>query len=535
MAFTKEQKQKLKKKSYRMKKLYKIKTKNAEQIIFKRNEAQEHFNKNKHTRNVILKSRQLGFTTDEVIDGLDDCLTTPNFNMLMISFDMDSARDIFDEKVRLAWETLHPEFSELYGLDMNRANTLKFDLGKGYFSSFKVRTKGRSGTYQRVHVSEFGKICKESPNKAKEIMTGVIPAVPTSGRIDFESTAEGEEGYFHDMFWEAWLRGDPKHPKEYKAHFYNWQWDHAEIEASKPILPISEMDQSAKFAAYQKLHNLTDLEMTYYYYQWITLKKDWKLLQQEFPTTPEEAFVSRGDKLFDQERIKAMMAEAEKHKREQVGDMWIYEEYNKGHRYAIGADVAEGLGLDSSTAVIMDFSYLKPKVVAIYKSNTIDPDLFGIELAAMGRQYGFPLLAPENNNMGIATIFALKKHYNQDLIFSMRAIGERDKELSTEEKTSNKLGWNTNSATKPKMFFDLNSAINLDLIDIPCKFLLHELRLYSKDKLQRVKYDPDATNHFDLITALAIVWQMKDHVIDQKNYQMTQTGGVEPFNEELGY
>lgn len=54
-----------------------------------------------------------------------------------------------------------------------------------------VSNSGRSGTHNRVHVSEFAKLCAKYPAKADEIITGTIPSVPANGRMDIESTAEG--------------------------------------------------------------------------------------------------------------------------------------------------------------------------------------------------------------------------------------------------------------------------------------------------------------------------------------------------------
>jgi len=115
------------------------------------------------------------------------------------------------------------------------------------------------------------------------------------------------------------------------------------------------------------------------------------------------------------------------------------------------------------------------------------------------------------------------------MIFTMKMSDKKG-----EERESDKLGWNTNSATKPKMFFDLNTAVNQELLEITCKFLLHEMRIYTKDKLRRVKGDEEATNHFDLLTALAICWQMRDYAVDTKDYTGYQAGGVLPFDTGLG-
>lgn len=264
--------------------MYKIRNKEQQLVKFNRNKAQTHFNENKWFRNLILKSRQLGFTTDEAIDSLDDVLFTRNTECLLIAHNLDAGKKIFDGKIELAWKNQRPEIKELYKVDANTAQTLKFEFGDGSYSSIAVDTSGRSGTYNRVHITEFADICKKFPNKVKDIIEGTIPAVPTKGRVDIESTSQGASGEFHDMFMDAWERGDPKHNVEYKAHFYNWTWDE-EIETITP-----EANLPVEFIDYQQLHNLSDKEITYYYQKWLSLNKSWNSLHKEYPTSPEEAF-----------------------------------------------------------------------------------------------------------------------------------------------------------------------------------------------------------------------------------------------------
>lgn len=272
-------------KNWRISYLYKIRDKNQQLIKFKRNPAQEHYNKNKWYRNLILKSRQLGFTTDESIDSLDDTLFTKNTECLLIAHNLDAAKAIFDKKIELAWNNLHPDLKKLYKVDTNSAQALKFEFGDGTFSNIAVDTTGRSGTYNRVHVTEFADMCKKYPQKARDIIEGTIPAVPTLGRVDIESTSQGASGEFFDMFMDAYERGEPTLPVQYKAHFYNWLWDYEELEK---IVPISNLPK--EFREYQKLHKLTDVQITYYYHKWESLNKDWNSLRREYPTTPEEAF-----------------------------------------------------------------------------------------------------------------------------------------------------------------------------------------------------------------------------------------------------
>lgn len=274
----------LKDKLWRINHLYKIKNKDREVVTFRLNRAQADFHANKHTRNIILKSRQLGMTTYAAIDALDDVLFEQNTDALMRSYDLVSQLDIFNDKIYFAWNNLPTWIQELYTVDAERANMLRFNWGDNTTTSITVRLHGRSGTFSRMHISEFAKICKNSPDDADEIITGNLPAVPMTGRVDIESTAEGDYGDFHDMFWEAWNRGAPTMPVQFKAFFYNWQYDDAELKNINPIT-TAEMESSATFAEYQKKHNLTDREITYYYYRWLSVNKDWARLRREFPTT----------------------------------------------------------------------------------------------------------------------------------------------------------------------------------------------------------------------------------------------------------
>lgn len=282
-------------KQWRMTHLYKIRNKKGELVTFKPNRAQSNFEENKAYRNLILKSRQLGFTTYESIDSLDDTLFTPNKDSLMIAHNLEAGESIFSKKISFAWEKIPPEIRSLYSVDAKTSKTLRFDFGHKGFSSIAVDTSGRSGTYQRVHVTELADISKKYPKKVPDIIEGTIPAVPTNGRVDIESTSQGASGEFYDMFMESLERGEPRNAQEYKAHFYNWTWDDDELDTIIPI-PIKEMSQSEKFTEYAVRHNLSDTQITYYYLKWISLNKNWNALKREYPTTPQEAFnaVSEG-------------------------------------------------------------------------------------------------------------------------------------------------------------------------------------------------------------------------------------------------
>ena len=123
MKLTTQQKKNLASKEWRQSNLYKIINKHRELITYIPNRAQKHFQENKHTRNIILKSRRLGFTTYGCIDMLDSSLWLPNFQGLFIAQDLDTAKDLFSNKIELAWKNY--KMQSLYGCDTQSARQLK--------------------------------------------------------------------------------------------------------------------------------------------------------------------------------------------------------------------------------------------------------------------------------------------------------------------------------------------------------------------------------------------------------------------------
>jgi len=222
-------------------------------------------------------------TTYGAIDMLDDVLWTPNTDGIFIAQDLDTAKDIFDNKVFLSWANFPPKIKGLFYVDMESARRLKVGFGDGSFSSMTVDSTGRAGTFQSLHITEFAKIALEFPDRAREIISGSIPAIPRTGKIIIESTSQGAKGIFHDMFMEAYNRGEVEHELQFKAHFYNWQWD----EEIDTLLP---MDVPSEFLDYKKKYNLNEREITYYYQKFQSLGGDWDEMNKEYPTTIEEAF-----------------------------------------------------------------------------------------------------------------------------------------------------------------------------------------------------------------------------------------------------
>jgi len=508
-------------KEWRISHLYSIIDRDKKKIIFKKNRAQEDFDKNKHTRNIILKSRRIGFTTFEAIDSLDDVLFTRNFSDLFIAHTQNDAIEIFDKKVDFAWKNFDnedafgikpKELKTLWDVDNSASNKLKFDFGNNNFSSMIVSNSGRSGTNNRVHCSEYGKLCVKYPAKAVEFITGTIPSVPPEGRIDIESTAEGMGGNFYDMFWEAWDRKRPPMQLEFKAHFYNWQWDDEEIAKIKVAIPVSEMEEGAKFSEYQLNHHLSDIEITYYYEKWLSLKKDWEILHQEYPTTPEEAFVASGNTFFNKERIMYLLANTPKPievdrfrmpenllKYYIDGDLKIYELPFAQGSYVIGGDVAEGKLGDSSSCVLINNNTLKTCIE--FESNKIRPNDYAVLLNGLGRWYNNAYLGVESNSglWVLTELFEVLKYPN---LYWREAIDD------VSHMSGRKLGFSTNSTSRKPMLDNLNVQINL-IEGIWTKSFLQQCLTFVRNDMGR----PEAMDgkHDDRIIANGICHYIREN------------------------
>lgn len=279
---------------------YYIKDATGKKVRFKPNSAQYKYLITSHQNDVILKARQLGFTTLKMIADLDTCLFTKNFSAGCIAHNFDSAKDIFENKIKFAYRNMSPKIIHILesidwgaGKPKYKFPTPKNDRGESYKfsngSSIAVSTGYRGGTLQSLHVSEFGKICKKFPDKAKEIVTGAFPAVSgEGGTITIESTAEGKAGYFYTYCMDSKkLKDTGFEPvaEQFKFHFFPWWMD-------PKYTTTSVIDYSILGSYFDSLLNKFGVELTEGQKSWYYLK--WQIqgdkMTQEFPSTPEEAF-----------------------------------------------------------------------------------------------------------------------------------------------------------------------------------------------------------------------------------------------------
>lgn len=281
---------------WRLKNLYWIMTKGDDghdDVVtkFSPNAAQMDFLNGLWHRNIILKARQLGFTTLAALLWLDHALFNANQRCGIVAQDKDAAEAIFRDKVRFAYDRLPPMLKELFPLKRDSASELLFAHNN---SAIRVATSLRSGTYQRLHVSEFGKICAKYPDKAREVMTGSIPAVPKNGIVIIESTAEGRDGEFYKMTKRAeeiQQKGKELNERDYRFHFYPW-WKAPDYRMSAEGVVITDADNEYFARIEGEMRTKLDTEQRAWYVATrdTDFTGDPEKMWQEYPSTPDEAF-----------------------------------------------------------------------------------------------------------------------------------------------------------------------------------------------------------------------------------------------------
>lgn len=271
---------------WRLNNLYTIKDKSGRAVPFELNDAQNELFDELHYLNVILKARQMGFTTFIQLFMLDACVFNSNTAAGVVAHTREDAEAFFKDKIKFAYDNLPEQIRSLVSSVQDSARSLAFSNG----SSIRVGTSLRSGTFQYLHVSEFGKLCARFPEKAREVVTGALNTIEAGQFAFIESTAEGSEGPFFDMCdraQKAKLQGRQLTPMDFKFHFHPW-WRDPGYTLDAPVVLTSEDN------AYFEDLRLKGIDLTPGQKAWYVKKAETQGedMRREFPATPEEAFAA---------------------------------------------------------------------------------------------------------------------------------------------------------------------------------------------------------------------------------------------------
>ena len=281
----------LKSKLWRLNNIYKVINKDGEPVVFRMNYAQHrvYAATRKHARVVILKSRQQGISTFWLVSFFDDAVFCPFLTLGLMAQGNDEATTLL-ERVKFLWDNLNDNVKSFLGLRLTKDNTKEFGFSND--SKMFIRVSFRSATLQRLHISELGKIANANPKRAKETKTGTLQALGKGNTGVIESTAEGR-----NMFKDVWdasilaLHSGQMAPKDFYPVFLSWLDDPDCVET----VPQTLDEEAIKyFKDLEVDHGLTATteQKNFWVVQRRELAGD---LYQEYPATPEEAFLASRD------------------------------------------------------------------------------------------------------------------------------------------------------------------------------------------------------------------------------------------------
>lgn len=371
----------------------------------------------------ILKGRQQGFTSLITAMQLAFAITSPNFAGMTLADKADNTRAIFNDKARMVYERLPDELKPTERF--NSKNELFFDkLNSSWRVSTATEQVGRSRTLNFVHFSEvaFYQCALSSLQK------GIGEAITADAFRIYETTANGfneakdlwDSGSCHNVFYEWWRTA------EYRCTDYGYLDNAADPWLLARVALLKEKG--------------LDREQLAWYCRKYAGYLDKSTIKQEYPCSPDEAFISSGASIFDGELVSNRLVEVAgkpmgrrgyfDYKKTDVpvrapdgsvvdhefvisdiswvdtteGYITLHEEprvkrnargdVTHGCPYAIGGDTA-GSGEDFYTAKVVDG--ITGYTVATLHQQHIDEDLYAEQLYCLGMHYQRAIVGVETN------------------------------------------------------------------------------------------------------------------------------------------
>ena len=274
--------------------LYWIRDEKGQHVLFNLRPAIISFVHEMHRRNIILKARQLGFSTFILIYILDTLLFCAGMAAAIVAHRLDSAKRLFREKIAYPYNhlplTIRRGNPVISGGNRLLACSASQEITLGNGSSLVADVSVRSGTYQLVHLSEYGPLCADAPQRALEVKTGSLETAHENSLIFIESTAKGPSGHFFELCKDAQARSlDPRplESLEYKFHFYPWFRNPAYI--ANPDAVKETEEQKLYFARVEASEGviLTPEQRAWYIFKKRVQKSS---MRSEHPSTWQEAF-----------------------------------------------------------------------------------------------------------------------------------------------------------------------------------------------------------------------------------------------------
>lgn len=429
------------------------------------------------------------------------------------------------------------------------------DLGNRIvWISGEQRTMSRGYAVQILHLSELA----HWKDSALELIGGALPAIPASGRADFESTPKGEQGAFYEYAM--------KRSKQFNAdglwsvHLYPW-WLEPRYRVSDDmttgfdlILPRSDFAyMMANFVPSDYENRLIDRHaLDVSQILWRRLKKSeldatHAPFLQEYPEDLDTCWLGMEGKFFDTPdgidhlefyRDARQEPKQRYEKLEYRGasvpfygpNFVIWELPSSDDTYVAGFDTAGGgVGETSDYSVLYIMSVRKEKVVARLRVQC-SPKVFASMICAAGTMFNGATVNGERSHQG-------------DMVFEeMRDLGYRHIYYHvdpTKPKETPKAGIYTSQQNRQMILEKFKSAVVGGAITSFCPELVREMNVFTWQKYQgRMKVSAmDLVGmHDDCIFAAAECWYIVDRVRNRAQQHDTpvfdQNGLIVPLSAQ---
>lgn len=495
----------------------KIKTKSGTVVPFRLNDAQRKLyavakrqqDAGKPVRLIILKARQLGFST--LTEGLifHACATRRNTNALIVAHREDATANLF-RMSKLFYDELPAPVKPM--LRASNAQELVFEnpsklrsereARPGLRSRIRCATAGgrgigRSDTLQCVHLSEYAFWPDGADGKASTL-AGILQAVPSlpGTMVVIESTANGFEDFKER--WDAAAAGE----NDFEPVFFAW---FENPDYSMLVVPGTEWTPEERDlkAAYQ----LTDEQLQWR--RWCIANNcggSLDMFRQEYPASPGEAFLHSGTGVFDNEQIvlrlerlpgpagRGEFTDGEWTESE-TGAITLYELPEDGVPYVLGGDTA-GEGSDYFTAIVID--NVTGRIAAKLRQKYSEPE-YVRQIDALGRFYNDALVAIETN---FSTYPVMKL---QEMEYPNQYSREREDTYTRQMKKS--YGFRTDRQSRPRAIANLVEVFSSHPEWFTDRELLEEMLTFCYNEDHR----PEALagKHDDLVMGAAITYAVR--------------------------
>ncbi|QUL57353.1 DNA packaging protein [Paenibacillus tritici] len=482
----------------------------GELVSFMLNDQQQYYIDNAGKYNLILKPRQLGFTTASLAYCLWMAVNNPNTNYLIVSYKGDSAKDLFAKLKRMNLHLPRAKYDVFPSVVRDNRDELVFSNGSTIRSTTTGnKDLGRGMNLMYVLLSEAAFY-----DDLNGILLSLEPALQKTERskIVLESTANG----FND-FQKLYDRAN-KGSSKYKAFFFPFYASAYEKQFSYDIQEAVKWYKASTKGQRLSAKNLTleqrqlhesgcSLNMLMWK-EYILQDKDKNQFYQEYPATDIQAFINTGQSVFDQtliaEAINYVLPPMPKEELEHVPD--ILKQYiGKGldifrlskpkQRMFAGVDVASGSGNDFSTISIFDGD---GQQYASFYRNDVPVYKFAEIVREIGLFFNYAFIVIERNGFGTSILERLREGDNPYLnLFKHRHFDKGKSRLQ--------LGWSSNSVTKNKAVTDAKEMFECQLVQIDCKETLKQMQTFiEKDNKMENK---TRSNHDDLVISFMLAIQ----------------------------